>query len=203
MTRGPTSSTPNEIDLLTIGIPTEDDRHPIGRWRPHRTPMSPQRTVHEMSTTARVMSIDELQAAVGQDLGTTSWLEVSQEDVNRFADATGDHQWIHTDPERAATSPFGGTIAHGYYTLSLAPVLLARLLSLEHFPMAVNYGLDRLRFPAPLTVGAKLRMTAAVDGVDRFDGGATLRLTLNFESDRGGKPVCIAQVLYRLFERAV
>jgi acyl dehydratase len=153
-----------------------------------------------MSTTARVMTIDELEAAVGQELGTSSWLEVSQEDVDRFADATQDHQWIHTDPARAASSPFGGTIAHGYYTLALAPVLFAQLLSLDHFPMAVNYGLDKLRFPAPLLVGSKLRMAAAVDGVERFDGGATLRLTLTFESDRGGKPVCIAQVLYRLFE---
>ncbi len=125
---------------------------------------------------------------------------MSQAAIDAFADATGDDQWIHTDPERAAATPFGGTIAHGYYTLSLAPALLSEVVSLERLAMAVNYGLDKLRFPAPLPVGDRVRMRVRLERVDEFPAGATLVLTLTFERAGGGKPVCVAEALYRVFE---
>jgi acyl dehydratase len=103
-----------------------------------------------------ITRIDELTERAGTELGASEWVAVTQEPVDAFAAATGDHQWIHTDPERAADSPFGGTIAHGYYALALAP--LAKVLSLDGFAMTVNYGLDRLRFPAPLPTGEQVRM---------------------------------------------
>lgn len=147
-----------------------------------------------------INGLQELKDAEGQELGTSDWHEVTQKDIDTFADVTGDHQWIHVDPERARETPFGGTIAHGYYTLSLAPALLAQVLSLDGFAMAVNYGLDKLRFPAPLPVGDRVRMAARLDRVEHFPGGATLHVTLTFERAGGGKPVCIAQALYRVFE---
>jgi acyl dehydratase len=146
------------------------------------------------------LSISDLRARVGDELGVSSYHDVTQAVVDRFADATGDHQWIHTDPERARATPFGGTIAHGYYTLSLAPVLLAEVLPLDHFSMAVNYGLDKLRFPAPLRVGDRVRMRVALDSIDDIPGGVTLHVTGTFEAASGGKPVCVAHALYRVFE---
>jgi acyl dehydratase len=133
------------------------------------------------------------------DLGASSWHPVTQEEVNAFADATGDRQWIHTDPECAGGTPFGGTIAHGYYTLSLAPALLGELFDFGSYAMAVNYGLDRLRFPAPLPVGDRVRLRARLDSTQR---GAMLAYTLTFEREGGGKPVCVAQTLYRVVEEA-
>ena len=101
-----------------------------------------------------ITGLDELKKAEGQDVGTSGWLEVTQKAIDAFADVTGDHQWIHVDPERAKETPFGGTIAHGYYTLSLAPRFSEEILKLEGFTFAVNYGLDKVRFPAPLPVGS-------------------------------------------------
>ena len=144
--------------------------------------------------------VDELAERVGTRLGVSRWVAVTQEDVNAFADLTGDHQWIHTDPARAATSPFGGTIAHGYYTLALAPALLEEALPLDGFAMAVNYGLDRVRFPAPLHVGDQVRMAVDLDAVDLIAGGAALSMTFTFEIPDGGKPVCVAQAIYRVYE---
>jgi acyl dehydratase len=144
--------------------------------------------------------IDELARRAGTELGVSDFVSISQETVNRFAEVTGDHQWIHTDPARAATSPFGGTIAHGYLTLALAPALLDQVLPLGGFAMAVNYGLDRLRFPAPLPVGEQVRMRVALDAVDAIPGGAAVSLTLIFERAGGGKPVCVANALYRMYE---
>lgn len=146
------------------------------------------------------MTITELKQRAGSELGVSSWRSLSQADVDAFAHVTGDQQWIHTDPARAAASPFGATIVHGYFTLSLAPVLLDELLPMDSFAMAVNYGLDKLRFPAPLPVGGRVRMGAHLDRVDEFEGGATLMITLTFERERGDKPVCVAQALYRVFE---
>jgi len=145
-------------------------------------------------------SVDDLKAHIGEDLGVSPWHDVSQAEINAFADATGDHQWIHTDRERARATAFGGTVAHGYYTLSLAPALLAQVVGLDSFAMAVNYGLEKLRFPAPLPVGDRVRMRAHLDRVDEFPGGATLVLTLAFERAGGDKPVCVAEALYRVFE---
>ena len=103
------------------------------------------------------------QAAEGDDLGTSDWHEVTQDDIDAFADVTGDHQWIHVDVERAKDTPFGGTIAHGYYTLSLAPMFMSRIFAFKGFAFALNYGLDKVRFPAPLPVGAKVRMHAKLE----------------------------------------
>jgi acyl dehydratase len=153
-----------------------------------------------VKTTA--ITIDDLRARTGEELGMSAWREVSQADVDAFADVTGDHQWIHTDPQRAGASPFGGTIVHGYFTLALAPVLLDEVMPLHRFAFAVNYGLDRLRFPAPLPVGAQVRMRVRLDRVEEFEGGATLTLTLAFERSGGDRPVATAQVLYRVFDSA-
>ncbi len=142
----------------------------------------------------------ELAARIGEELGASGWVEVTQDTIDAFADLTGDRQWIHTDPDRASATPFGGTIAHGYYTLALAPALLAQVLPLEGYAMATNYGLDRLRFPAPLAVGERVRMRVGLDAIDPVPGGAALTLTLTFERPGGGKPVCVAQALYRLLE---
>lgn len=144
--------------------------------------------------------IEDLKARAGQELGVSDWHDVTQPEIDAFADATGDRQWIHTDRERAATTPFGGTIAHGYYTLSLAPVLLAQVVPLDGFAMVVNYGLEKLRFPAPLPVGDRVRMRVRLERVEDLPGGATLVSTLTFERAGGGKPVCVAETLYRVFE---
>jgi acyl dehydratase len=148
------------------------------------------------------MSIEELRAHAGQELGVSSYHEVTQAIVDRFADATGDHQWIHTDPARASATPLGGTIAHGYYTLSLAPTLLTEVLPLDEYAMSVNYGLNRVRFPAPMPVGERMRMRVVLDSVDDIPGGASLTVTLSFEREVGGKPVAVATALYRVFEEA-
>lgn len=150
-----------------------------------------------MLTTTRT---EDLRARTGEELGVSDWQEITQPMIDAFADATGDHQWIHSDPERARDTPLGGTIAHGYYTLSLAPKLLTQVLSLEAFPMVVNYGLDKLRFPAPLPSGERIRMRVRLDRVDELPGGATVAFTFTFERAGAAKPVCVAQALYRVFE---
>jgi acyl dehydratase len=142
-----------------------------------------------------------LKAYVGRDLGASDWHLVRQEDVDAFAAATGDLQWIHTDPVRAADGPFGGTIAHGYYTLALAPVLLEEVLRLDAFAFSVNYGLNKLRFPAPLKVGESVRMHAVLAELEEFSGGAALTVQLTFERSGGDKPACVATALYRVFEK--
>lgn len=156
-------------------------------------------SVPNMSTTVKP-TIKDLTARVGLELGASDYHPVTQASIDVFAEATGDRQWIHTDPERASAGPFGGTIAHGYYTLALAPVLLTEIVPLDHFAMMVNYGLDRVRFPAPLPVGEPVRMRVALDAVDHVPGGAQLSMTLTFERVVGGKPVCVAQTLYRIYD---
>jgi acyl dehydratase len=138
--------------------------------------------------------IRELQ---GQHLGWTDWHQVDQQQVNLFADATGDHQWIHVDPERAANGPFGGTIAHGYLTLSLAPVMLGQLLTVEGMTFGVNYGCNKVRFPSPVMVGSKLRMGAEVASVDDVPGGVQATYLLTLETEGSSKPSCVAEVVYR------
>ncbi|MGA2011499.1 MAG: MaoC family dehydratase [Solirubrobacteraceae bacterium] len=149
-----------------------------------------------------VTTIQELRTRAGQELGASEFHEVTQDHIDAFAEATGDRQWIHTDPVRARDTPMGATIAHGYYTLALAPALLAEVLPLDGFAMGVNYGLDKLRFPAPLPVGSAVRMRVWLDAVDEIPGGATLTLTLTFKRERSDKPVCVAQALYRVYEGA-
>jgi acyl dehydratase len=145
-------------------------------------------------------SIDELSRRVGTELGVSDYVKVSQPMVDAFADVTGDHQWIHTDRARAEDSPFGGTIAHGYLTLALAPMLLERVLPLGGYSLALNCGLDTLRFVAPLPVGDRVRMRVGLEAVEPIEGGAKLSLKLTFERPGGGKPVCVGTALYRVYE---
>jgi acyl dehydratase len=143
--------------------------------------------------------IDEVRANVGKELGVSDWHEVTQEAINQFADVTGDHQWIHVDIERAKETPFGGTIAHGYYTLSLAPKFSYELFTFTGFAFALNYGLNKVRFPAPLPVGSKVRMRAELSDVQDIPGGIQVETTLTFEREGGEKPVCVAQTLMRAY----
>jgi acyl dehydratase len=142
-----------------------------------------------------INGIDELKAHAGKDLGVSGWHDVTQAKIDAFADATGDHQWIHVDPERARETPFGGTIAHGYYTLSLAPRFLEELLRVQGMAFMVNYGLNKLRFPAALPVGDRVRMRLRLAAVDEASGGVMLTSELTFEREGGEKPVCVAESL--------
>jgi acyl dehydratase len=142
-------------------------------------------------------TLEELTAMVGQDLGTGEWIEVGQERINAFADATDDHQWIHTDPERAADGPFGGTIAHGQLTLSLLIPMWSRLLDVREVKTKVNYGLNRVRFPAPVRAGSKVRLQATLAAVDPVPGGVQITLDATIEQDGGDRPVCVAQPIFR------
>jgi acyl dehydratase len=144
-------------------------------------------------------SLDEVAAATGTDLGTSDWVRIDQDRIDRFAEATGDHQWIHVDPQRAKETPFGGTIAHGYYTLSLAPKLTEEVLKMEGFAFAVNYGLNKVRFPAPLPVGDRVRVHAKLKALEDVPGGAQMTTELTFEREGGDKPVCVAETLARVY----
>jgi acyl dehydratase len=144
-----------------------------------------------------INGVDELRSLVGQHLGTSDWIEIDQARVDLFADATGDHQWIHVDPERAKDGPFGGTIAHGYLTMSLGPVLLPQVVVVTGFSMALNYGLNKLRFPSPVPVGSKLRLGAELLGVEDVAGGVQTTYRLTFEVEGQEKPACVAEALYR------
>ncbi|MFI5430037.1 MaoC family dehydratase [Aeromicrobium sp. UC242_57] len=141
-------------------------------------------------------SIDALKAVAGQELGTSDWMTVTQEQVNTFADATGDHQWIHVDPERAAKGPFGGPIAHGYLTLSLLPVLAAEIYSVENIAFGMNYGANKVRFPSPVPVGSRLRATATLKETNDIAIGTQVVITFVIEVEGATKPVCIAEVVY-------
>jgi acyl dehydratase len=149
---------------------------------------------------ARVINgIDEMKTLVGEHMGYSDWHEVTQEQVNQFADATGDHQWIHIDVEKAKEGPFGRTIAHGYFTISLAPVLMGEVVRTEGVSMGVNYGINKLRFPAPLPVGEKVRMGAKLVDVTDIAGGVQTAYELTFEVEGQEKPACVAEVLYRVY----
>jgi acyl dehydratase len=143
--------------------------------------------------------LDEIKTYVGEELGVSEWHLVTQEQIDAFAEVTGDHQWIHVDVERARSSPFGGTIAHGYYTLSLAPRFSYAMFSFSGFAFGVNYGLNRVRFPAPMPVGERVRMRARLLAVDEIPGGAQLTTELTFEREGGEKPVCVAESLSRVY----
>ncbi|CAL9396095.1 MaoC family dehydratase [Streptomyces albus] len=145
-------------------------------------------------------SADELKEAVGEELGTSDWLEVDQRRIDLFADATGDHQWIHVDPQRAADGPFGSTIAHGYLTLSLLPALVPQIMRVEGMRMGVNYGVDRVRFPAPVPVGSRLRARATLTDVsEASDGGVQVAARVTVEREGGERPVCVADSLSRYY----
>lgn len=141
---------------------------------------------------------DELSAYVGREVGASRWQPVTQDDVDRVRRGDRRSPWIHTDVERARQTEFGGTIAHGFYTLSLAPKLLAELVSFEDFAFAMNYGLNRVRFVSPLPVGDRVRMRARLDAVEPRAGGASLTASLTFQRAAGDKPVCVAEFLIHL-----
>jgi len=148
--------------------------------------------------TTTVSSIEELIKLSGEHLGFSDWHLVDQARVDLFADATDDHQWIHVDPERAAAGPFGGTIAHGYLTLSLIPGILHEVIQVEGFTFGVNYGCNKVRFPAPVKVGSRIRLGAAVASVESMGNDvAQVVLDITIESEGSDKPSCVAQVVYR------
>jgi acyl dehydratase len=149
--------------------------------------------------TTTVHDIEGFHKLVGEHIGWSEWLVVDQERVNLFADATDDHQWIHVDPERAKDGPFGGAIAHGYLTLSLAPVLLQQVWKVEGMAMGINYGCNKVRFPSPVKVGSRLRLGASVASVEDTPGGVQVTLDLTLETEGSDKPSCVAQVVYRYF----
>ena len=144
-----------------------------------------------------INGLDDLKGRVGQELGVSDWLEVTQAAIDAFADATGDHQWIHVDPERAAGGPFGGTIAHGYLTLSLLIPLFSDLLEITGVRMSVNYGLEKVRFPSPVPAGGKIRLAGKVAEVTDIDDGVQMVLDFTIELDGSAKPACVARAVYR------
>jgi acyl dehydratase len=137
---------------------------------------------------------------VGDTFGPSSWIEIPQSKIDAFAEATGDHQWIHVDPERAKDGPFGSTIGHGYLTLSLLPVASYEVIPRQGDGMSINYGLNRVRFPAPVLVDSRLRASFEVASVDEFEGGAQVTMTATVEREGGDKPVCVAEVVFRYYQ---
>ncbi|MGZ4280035.1 MAG: MaoC family dehydratase [Solirubrobacteraceae bacterium] len=146
-----------------------------------------------------INGIDELKTKVGEELGVSDWQPVGQGDIDEFAQATGDDQWIHVDPERAKETPFGSTIAHGLYTLSLGPKLSYEMFTVENIAFGINYGYGRVRFPAPLPVDSRVRMRATLSGVEDVAGGVQITVTQTFEREGADKPVCVAESLARLY----
>ena len=145
----------------------------------------------------KFQGLDEFIAAEGTQLGPTEWLEITQDRVNLFADATDDHQWIHIDPERAANGPFGGTIAHGLLTLSLLPHFTHQLYSVDNVAMAINYGYNKVRFITPVRVGARLRARAEISSVTRLDRGVQAALSTTVEIEGSEKPAAVAESIVR------
>jgi acyl dehydratase len=154
--------------------------------------------------TITVRQPGDLLALAGADLGTSDWLEIPQADIDLFARATHDEQWIHVDVDRAAAGPFGGTIAHGYLTLALLIPLWSQILVIENLGMAVNYGLNKVRFPAPVPAGARVRLRASLAEATDLGGGTVQVLADGtMEREGGGKPACVAQMIYRYLPPAV
>ncbi|HZW14280.1 MAG TPA: MaoC family dehydratase [Noviherbaspirillum sp.] len=147
-----------------------------------------------------IASEEELKGLVGQEVAVTEWFAVTQERVNMFADATGDHQWIHLDAERSRReSPFGGTIAHGFLTLSLLPMMMQSAVSMPPSKMSVNYGLNKVRFPAPVPVGSRIRGRMTLLEVEDIDGGMQIVWKVTMELEGGDKPVCVAESIARRY----
>ena len=146
-----------------------------------------------------IKSVDELKSLIGKHLGFSDYSTITQEQVNIFADATGYHQWIHIDVERAKAGPFGGPIAHGYLTLSLGPVFLPQIFGVEGVAMGVNYGTNKVRFPSPVPVGSKLRAGVKLLNVEDVTGGVQITLETTFEVEGAKKPSCVAEVVFRYY----
>lgn len=147
------------------------------------------------ATPRAIHGIAELRALVGHELGVTDWIDVTQQTIDAFADSTGDHAWMHVDPERAARSDLGSTIAHGLLTLSLGPRCSYELYAIEDVDLVLNYGFERVRFPAPLPVGSRVRMRARVEAVEPAKRGVTCRIEQQFEREGHDRPVCVATSL--------
>jgi acyl dehydratase len=145
--------------------------------------------------------VEELRGAVGEDLGTSPWVTVDQKRVDTFADATDDHQWIHVDVERAKSGPFGGPIAHGYLTLSLPIPLWSEILVIEDLDMAVNYGLNKVRFPAPVPAGSRVQVSATLADAEEVPGGIQATVDAVMRVEGADKPVCIAQMVHRYYKK--
>lgn len=144
------------------------------------------------ATPRPIRGIAGLRALVGEELGVSSWIDVTQDEIDRFADATGDHAWMHVDPQRAATSELGSTIAHGLLTLSLGPRCSYEIYAIEDVDVVLNYGFERVRFTAPLPVGSRVRMRARLDAVEPAKRGVTCRIEQTFEREGHDRPVCVA-----------
>jgi acyl dehydratase len=143
-------------------------------------------------------SVAELSAVKGEEIGHSDWVTITQQDVNLFADATGDHQWIHVDPDRAAAGPFGTTIAHGFMTLALLPRLMHEIYTVDGIKLAVNYGLNKVRFPSPVPVGSKVRARSSLVEVDELGNGAVqATLSTTVEIEGAAKPACVAESIVR------
>ncbi len=144
-------------------------------------------------------SLEELAACLGQEVGTSEWITITQQHIDEFAEATGDRQWIHVDPVRAAAGPFGATIAHGFLTLSLLPQMAESAIELGGVRMGVNYGLNKVRFPAPVPVGSRLRGRFKLTGFEPIEGGAQITMEVTMEREGSAKPVCVAESLSRRY----
>jgi acyl dehydratase len=143
---------------------------------------------------------DDLLKRIGEQLGHSEWHDITQDRIDAFAEATEDRQWIHIDPERAKSGPFGTTVAHGFLTLSLVPVLVSEIYRVDGVRMALNYGLDKVRFPAPVPVGSRVRAGAELLGADpTSDGGIQVRARITIEREGGDKPVCVAETVSRFY----
>ena len=150
-------------------------------------------------TIKRFAKLADLQAMVGQELAVSDWVAIEQSRIDAFAEATGDHQWIHIDPVRAAAGPFGATVAHGFLTLSLIPMLSETAWAVDDVRMGVNYGLNRVRFAAPVRVGSRLRGRFKLLGYEPLEGGAQLTVEVLIEIEGGSKPACVAESLSRRY----
>jgi len=140
---------------------------------------------------------DDVHAHLGRHLGHSEWIEIDQDRVNLFADATGDHQWIHVDPERATKGPFGAPIAHGYLTLSISNLFLPQIVEVRGFSAGVNYGVDKVRFPSPVKVGARIRAGAELTAISEVNGGLQTTIVITIEIEGGTKPACVIESLSR------
>jgi len=152
-----------------------------------------------VSAAAVFQTAEELRAAVGRSLGPTQWLLVDQARIDKFADATGDHQWIHVDPVRAASGPFGGTIAHGYLTLALVNLFLPQLVRVPGAHMGINYGTERVRFPSVVRSGARIRARGEIGRAENVEGGVQVMIRVTIEVEDGAKPACVADTVSRFY----
>jgi acyl dehydratase len=172
----------------------------MGRAGVSPVPVDRAKGVSMSTSDAATISLADLPGMIGKHLGHSDWHTIDQEQINRFADATGDHQWIHVDVERAKSGPFGTTIGHGYLTLSLVPIFVFQLLKVEGAKLVVNYGLNKVRFPAPVPAGSRVRMGAEIAGVEPVGGGVQVTLSATFEIEGQAKPACVAEILFRYYE---